>query len=534
MTKVKLLDCTLRDGGFLNDWEFGKNHIVSIFNRLNNANVDIVEIGFIDDRRNIDYTRTINPSTSVFDEQFSFIKNKKTMIVAMIDYGTCDIKNITKSNLIDGIRVIFKKKDIDGALAFCKQIKQIGYKVFVQPVSITTYSDMEMLQLIEKVNEIEPYTMSMVDTYGLMHKNNMIKYFYLMDNNLKKSINIGYHSHNNFQLAYSNSIELLNFRTDREIIIDGSLFGMGKSAGNTCTELLAMYFNDNFGKNYEINSLLEAIDVDIISFKEKYDWGYLIPYFMSAYNDCHPKYISYLQDKGTLSIQSINNILSMIDDSEKLSFNKRLIDDLYYEYQTSIINDMDSMQNLAFELKDKKILLLGPGKSIVNDKEKIQNLIKEENPITISINHVSDIVSPNYVFVSNIKRYENNIAYFLDENKPFKVIATSNITAIDNELNYVLNYKNLLNEYESIKDNALALFLKALIQMSVDKVFLAGFDGYEDKSNLYYDDNFEFSKIHRNSNQINLSMHNFIKEICKQVKIQFITQSFYEVDYEKV
>ena len=107
---------------------------------------------------------------------------------------------------------------LKNAIDFCKQIKSKGYNVYTNPVSITTYSDKEMLELIDLVNELEPSAMSLVDTYGLLHKDRLFRYFYLLDNNLKKSIAIGYHSHNNFQLAYSNSIELLNIKTNRNII----------------------------------------------------------------------------------------------------------------------------------------------------------------------------------------------------------------------------------------------------------------------------------------------------------------------------
>ena len=91
---IRLLDCTLRDGGFLNDWNFGRNTMLTIFNRLNNANMDIIEIGFLDGRSSKNLERSMNPTTLDFDECFVSINHKKSMVVAMIDYGTCDINNI--------------------------------------------------------------------------------------------------------------------------------------------------------------------------------------------------------------------------------------------------------------------------------------------------------------------------------------------------------------------------------------------------------------------------------------------------------
>ena len=528
---VKLLDCTLRDGGFINDWNFGQYTILSIFQRLVNAGVDNVEIGFIDDRNVFNLQRSMNPKSANFEEIFKGVKKGKSTVFAMIDYGTCDIKNIEDHNedsFIDGIRVIFKKKDIDGALAFCKQLQDKGYKLSVNPVSITTYSDMEMLELVEKINKLNPYTMSMVDTYGLMHKENMIKYFYLIDNNLNKNINLGYHSHNNFQLAYSNSIELLSIKTDRTIILDGSLYGMGKGAGNACIELLAMYLNENYSKNYKIEELLETIDIDILKIKQKYEWGYSMPAYVAALNDCHPKYVHFLLDKNTLSAKSINEILSKIDVDKKLTFHKEHIERLYLEYQNHDINDFEDINELRDILKNNNILLLGPGRSIAKQKDKILKYISEYNPIVISLNHVSNIYNPNFVFMSNTKRYEHYANILIQKHNSFKIIATSNITPLNNEFDYILNYGKLINENELIGDNSMSMLLTLFKDLDIEKISLAGFDGYSPTKKDYYDEYLEFSSDNKDKILFNEAIAKQLETLKQYMKIEFLTESMYE------
>jgi len=235
MSNVKLLDCTLRDGGFVNDWEFGHDDIVNIFERLVSADLDVIEVGFLDGSREFDMNRTIMPNTAAVDKIFAGLNPGNAMIVGMIDFGTCALENISlcSESFLDGIRVIFKQKYIHEAIEYCRLIKNKGYKLFVQPVSITGYSDEEMLELVNLVNELKPYAMSIVDTYGLLHKNNLKHYFNLIDQNLAPEIGMGYHSHNNFQLGYSNAIELITIETERTITIDGSVYGMGKGAGNS-------------------------------------------------------------------------------------------------------------------------------------------------------------------------------------------------------------------------------------------------------------------------------------------------------------
>lgn len=152
MKEVKLLDCTMRDGGYVNDWEYGHSTMMSIYKRLDESGVDYIEIGFLDDRREYDPNRSIQPNTECYNKIYSGVQKKNAIPVAMIDYGTCDISNIAdaKNSFIEGIRIIFKKEKINQALPFCKAIKDKGYKLFIQAISITSYSDLEMLEYIQK------------------------------------------------------------------------------------------------------------------------------------------------------------------------------------------------------------------------------------------------------------------------------------------------------------------------------------------------------------------------------------------------
>ena len=190
---IKLLDCTLRDGGYLNDWEFGNSNIVNIFERLVSAGIDIIETGFLDDRRSFDENRTIFPDTGCADRIYGKLDKGNSLIVGMIDYGTCSIDNLADAGdcYLDGIRVIFKKHKMHEAIDFCKQVKAKGYKVFAQAVSITSYNDDELSELIGLVNDLEPYAFSLVDTYGLLHKGTLRHYFDHACAHLKPSIGIG-------------------------------------------------------------------------------------------------------------------------------------------------------------------------------------------------------------------------------------------------------------------------------------------------------------------------------------------------------
>ena len=257
MQQRYLLDCTLRDGGYINDWKFGHDNLVNIFERLVSAGVDVIEIGFLDDRRAFDINRSIMPATNCVEKIFGKLHCKNSMIVGMIDYGTCDINNLQpcSESYLDGIRVIFKKDKMYPAMEYCRQIKDLGYKVFSQLVSIGSYSDEELLRVIRLANEVKPFALSMVDTYGLLNPQNLKHIMKIIDVNLDSDIILGFHAHNNFQLGYTNTISILEYKTNRDVVVDGTLYGMGKSAGNAPLELIALHMNEHYGKHYKITEM---------------------------------------------------------------------------------------------------------------------------------------------------------------------------------------------------------------------------------------------------------------------------------------
>ena len=530
MRSLKILDCTLRDGGFINDWNFSFGSIKSIISRLDKAGIDIIEVGFIDDRRQYDNNRSILPDSDSVKPILKNLNIANAMIVAMIDFGTCSLEHISlkKDSCIDGLRVIFKKSKVDEALKYCAAIKAKGYEIFVQPVSITEYSDQEVLELINKINEISPFTVSIVDTYGLMHNTELLHYFLLFDKLLKKDITIGYHSHNNFQVAYANSIELTKVETSRDLVIDSSLFGMGKGAGNANTELVAMYFNKNYGKKYNIEQLLEAIDVDIMKEYDKEKWGYSLLYFIAASNDCHPEYVKYLLGNKTLAVKAVNEIIADIPKANKLTFNKELVESLYCDYLNREYNDDLSYVRFSKEIQGREILLLGPGKSLVDESEKIIDYIKTNNPVVISINFIDKLFPINFVFMGNSKRYSQFFHNIYDDDAPRKVICTSNITESSKKIDYFFNYGDLIVQNEFIRDNPLIMLMKILEKTNISEIVLAGFDGYTMENNEnYYNAYIPFLYCHSDVLKRNEAIKVFMKNYNHNVKLSTLTPSIY-------
>ena len=534
MDNMKLLDCTLRDGGYINDWEFGNDSIINIFERLVSAEIDIIEIGFLDDRRPFDHNRTILPDCQSVNILFDGIEKGNALIVGMIDYGTCGIEHILPKDqcYLDGIRVIFKKGVMNQAIDFCRQIKELGYKVFVQAVSITSYSDQEMMTLLDLVNGVEPYAFSLVDTYGLLHKNNLMHYFTMADEHLKQSIGVGYHSHNNFQLAYANCIELLeNPPKNRMLLVDGTLYGMGKSAGNAPIELLAMYMKERFHKPYHLAQILEAIDTTILEIYRKIPWGYSFKFYVAASNDCHPSYVTYLTDKKTLSIKAVNEILCQITSDKKLLYDNAYIEQLYQEHQQKEeYDDSVDLENLKEIFKDKRVLLLGPGNTIVSERESIERYIEAVKPIIIAVNYLPNY-KVNFIFISNARRYIQLASRICGLSPDIKLISTSNVTKTKGRFDYTLQYSPLLDMEAQFIDNPMIMLIKLLDFCKAKDIALAGFDGYSKaRTSDYVNPNMEYSFTKEKAMEINNDTIASLKRLGSVMPVQFITPSCYDRD----
>ena len=263
MENVRLLDCTLRDGGYINQWDFGKKTIQSIIARLTEAGADIIEIGFL---RNCtwDEDKTVFPSIKELKKLLP-VNPGKTQFAAMALHNQYDIEKLEPCDgSVEIIRVTFHDYDIEEGLAFCAKVKEKGYQLFVNPINIMGYSDRQLLDLLEKVNRLHPYGFSIVDTFGSMTGRELIRIYSLCENNLEKDIVLGLHLHENMAQSFSLAQSFLKMREpERSCVLDASLNGMGRVPGNLCIELIMDYLNKHFGKSYDIDPVLDAIEESI-------------------------------------------------------------------------------------------------------------------------------------------------------------------------------------------------------------------------------------------------------------------------------
>jgi 4-hydroxy 2-oxovalerate aldolase len=305
---------------------------------------------------------------------------------------------------------------------------------------------------------------------------------------------------------------------------------MGNGAGNAPTELLAMYLNDNYGNQYNINQILEVIDSNLMDIWKKTPWGYSLKYFIAAANGCTSKYVTYLLDKQTLSVQSVNEILQKLDKDKKQFFDKQHIEQLYIDYQKNICDDADDYEKLSAQLSNKKILIIGPGLSVKNEAGKIKEYVKTHSPLTVAINFIPEEIDIKYLFLTNSKRYVRQATLISKLGGGIKTIATSNVTKSAGSFDYNLDYETLIDRLAIIPDNSFIMLLKAMVKLGVSGVALAGFDGYScNREANYYSSEMEYQFAKQKSEEINADVNKNLQELEKKMNIRFITNTLYKL-----
>ena len=529
MSQVKVLDCTLRDGGYCNNWCFGIDNIQAILSGLSEAKLDYIECGYLSNKQHYEQDRTVFNS---LDDLNSLLPTESTTttFVAMINYGEYNLEDIPtlSEGKVDGLRIAFHKKDVEAAIDYCQAVKAKGYKLFVQPMVSLSYKDDEFLRLIDAVNQIQPFAFYIVDSFGIMKRKDLIRLFYMVEHNLNEEILIGYHSHNNMQLAYSNAQTLADINTNRTLILDSSVYGMGRGAGNLNTELFVEHLNDINGSHYSVKPLLEIIDKILSSFYQQNRWGYSLPNYLSAKHNAHPNYASFLSEKNTLTYEAIDEIFALMDEEKRNHFDKEYIELLYTKYLESGNVQESNLTELLAQVQGREILLIAPGRSSLDERDKIEAFIKLNKPITISINFDYTGYLSDYIFISNLRRYSS-----LKTNRIEKSIVTSNIPSVDSYAK--IRYADFLNNQEAVQDNAGLMLVKFLMQAKAKKIYLAGMDGYSvDSTSNYADGNLTMYTQKAHAEAMNYGMTKVLSDFCRDIPIEFVTTpKFVFINQEK-
>ncbi len=539
-SNIKILDCTLRDGAYIVESKFGEPAIKGIINKLQNANIEIIECGWLKNSEHVFGTSFYHVPSDL--NLYLNEKRKDVVYTVMIDWDRYSLDNlpVNDGKSIDAIRVVFPHGKYKEGIEVGKKIKEKGYKVYFQAANTLAYSEDDLISLAQCINEAEPEGLSVVDTFGAMYQDDLERILEILNKNLRQNIQLGFHSHNNQQMAFANSIhfvKLLN-NTGRDIIIDSSLCGMGRGAGNATTELMVNYLNTKYSHNYDLDAIMDAIDIYMTGFEEKYSWGYSTPYYIAGMYCCHVNNIKYLQDNHRTNAKDMRNIIEALSPEDRKKYDYSLLEEKYLENQGRKIDDSEAVASIRTEFgvnegNSKKILLIAPGKSALLQQRKINEFINKENPITIAVNAILPEYETDYLFITNSARYDYAKITYPEQFDNNKKILLSNIKREGDEKEYIVNFNRAIKRGWKYFDNAVICALRLMDRLGVKDVYIAGFDGFKDKYNeSYADESLPTLNPGVKWNDINeeiKDMFNEVKNITK-LNISFLTESIYEED----
>jgi len=332
MNQLLLLDCTLRDGGYVNNWNFGEENIRIIIHGLEQSGVNVLELGFLRDEifnpnssnlPNIEITdRLINKHSNII---------YSVMLEAFNPYPL-NMLSCRREGGIDLIRVCIWKRSMDEHMAYCKRVAEKGYKITIQPSRVEQYNDDEFVDMLKRSNDLLPFAVYVVDTWGTQSPTQICHYLELADKYLSPDIKIGYHGHNNKLQALSCAIAAIKMKLNRDLCIDSSIMGIGRGAGNLNTEIIMEHLNEFYGMKYDVEKVIDIYNSSLREVYHEISWGYSMYYFLCAINGCNPNYATYFSD-NSLDENLFIKFLHSLTEEEKIVFNKEHMESLIASYK---------------------------------------------------------------------------------------------------------------------------------------------------------------------------------------------------------
>lgn len=533
--KVELLDCTLRDGAYIVEAKFGTPVIKGIIKKLQEANIDIIECGWLKNTLHEKGTSFFHTPADL--EEYLLKKSDRATYVAMIDWDRYDLNYLPDNNgkSLDAIRVVFPHEKYREGIAAGEKITEKGYNVFFQAANTLAYSNEELLDLAKEINRVMPVSLSVVDTFGAMYKEDLERITEVLNRELKPDIKLGFHSHNNQQLSFAMSMHFVELmkEAERDCIVDASLCGMGRGAGNTTTELIANYLNRKQNCNYDMNQIMDAIDMYMPYFQENYTWGYSTPYFIAGMYCCHVNNIAYLQTNHRTNAQDMKNVIESLSEQDRRKYDYDLLEEKYIENQSRRVDDEQILEQLEEEFAGREILLIAPGKSSELEKDKVHRYITDKNPVVVGVNAVSQSYKYDYLFMINTVRYNYAKEIYPQQFYGAKRILLSNIKTEPDENEVIVNFNRVIKRGWEHFDNAVINALRLLDRLHVNKTAIVGFDGFKQKYNESYADialptlnpNNQWDKL---NDEIKDMYRNFRESTKNTMDIKFLTDSIFE------
>ncbi len=490
--KIIHLDCTLRDGGYYNNWDFKEELINDYLEAISLAGIEIAEIGFRFINK-IGFKGACAFSTEEFLQNINIPSNLSIGIMLnSSDFVEDNFLNkkaldqlvpINKTDSsVDIIRIASSLKHLKLSLEASNKIKQKGYKV---GINLTHICDVSLKDIEQISLEIKKYPLDVfyfADSMGNL-KTEKIS---LIISALKKHWDgmIGFHAHDNMLLACANTNEAIKNGINW---IDSTITGMGRGAGNLCTEQYILETNKINKNNSNILPLLKLVRKTFNPLKVNYKWGSNTFYYLAGQYNIHPTYVQEMLSDKKYGEEDIICFIENLKNNSAKTFDSEILNSAKNIFQSSPKGTWDPKNMFS----NRNVLLIGVGSSLNNHKKGIENFINKFKPYVIAVNS-SETINEELI---NLRIASNPIKIIADANShikfkqplitPYsmlpknikdmwtrKIIYDYGIEIKEGELFLNNNYCTVPNS------NVFAYALAIIVAGKATKISIAGFDGY--------------------------------------------------------
>lgn len=490
---VKLLDCTLRDGGYYNKWAFEPELVSDYLETMASSGIDFVELGLRQFKNNKFLGAHAYTTTQYLDRLelpdgpvYGAMIDAKTILSEKRSQEDCidTLFNDAKNERIDLVRIAAHFTEVKSCLPMIKRLKSKGYMVGLNIMQAS-------LRSVEELEDLSAFisgwscidVLYFADSLGSMEYVDMVRVYSALRKNWRKEI--GFHAHNNMGNAVSNARSAVELGCTW---IDGTVTGMGRGAGNAETEFLLL--DSRFNKTQvDKSKLFELVDCQFNKLKKAHGWGATIPYYLGALGRLHPTYVQTLCADESLVTTLIPQIISDLSDLP----NPEAFDESTLTKVKAKINPVKKLvdgNKVSPIMKGREVILLAQTALAIDYRDAIEDYCNKKNPIVVSINQPSSELDLNYDFVvisHNEKFRDDEDAYLSSD---YKYVAPKALFSGLN-INIVHDYGLLISEGDfkncgshAIVPNRLTLpyAISFCVDAGAEQIKLIGFggDGLED------------------------------------------------------
>ncbi len=491
MNDLKLLDCTLRDGGYYNSWDFKREFVQTYLQCMEKSNVNYVELGF----RSPEAKVFRGPYYYTTDEFISSLNLPKSISYCVMINGKQFINSMggdfqlidslfedKKHSHISLVRIAIDFNYVLESIELVKSIKKMGYDVAINLMQSHSKTDSEYKEIAKNLRDWNLFNvLYFADSLGNMLPDEVKKICSILSDNWGKDL--GIHTHNNKNMALINTMTAVQNNTTW---CDSTITGMGRGAGNVSTESLMFELN-RIGLHKGNAICLQPTVEKFTKLKKDYDWGPNIYYHYAANKKIHPTFVQTMLSDKRYGDQEVLSALEFLANRNSTSFSANAVREAVFRNDTKSVGSWDPRN--WFE--NKEVLIVGAGRSSLEYKTEIESYIKSNSPIVLflNINKYIDVKYGDATIVSHPTRALLESSHYKNLNHPIILPKSRLAELIDiqvkglNIFDYGLNLKE--NAFKVDAQNctlgwplAIAYALAIVTRAKVPLINLIGFDGY--------------------------------------------------------